>query len=125
MKTGVIRTAEFLQGVVRCFGSMTLVQTKALQFKFEDPKSGTVNWQKFIDAVTGLASGLTYDRTPGFCKTTELTEEQKQQVADILSDMCLKVTKHRIMLKPTFQVRCDQQEFSSVMRLEFTPRDYF
>ncbi|GMI14317.1 hypothetical protein TrVE_jg2175 [Triparma verrucosa] len=118
MKTGVIRTAEFLQGVVRCFGSMTLVQTKALQVKFEDPKSGTVNWQKFIDAVTGLASGLTYDRTPGFCKTTELTEEQKQQVADILSDMCLKVTKHRIMLKPTFQ-DFDRRNEDHVSRAQF------
>ncbi|GMH66791.1 hypothetical protein TL16_g04508 [Triparma laevis f. inornata] len=117
-KSGIIRTAEFLQGVVRCFGSMTLVQTKALEVKFGDAKTGTVNWQKFIDTVTDLAGGLTYDRTPGFCKTTELADEQKTQVRDILRDMCLKVTKHRIMLKPTFQ-DFDRRNEDHVSREQF------
>ena len=47
MKTGFIATAEFLQGLVRCFGSLTLLQTKALTFKFQDA-GGLVHYNKFI-----------------------------------------------------------------------------
>ena len=102
-RTGRIRVSEFLQGCVRCFGSLSLVQTKALSVKYEDAATGTVNWRKFIDDIETMSKGLTYDRTPGFCQTTELSDDQQDYVKEILEDMCAKVTKHRIMLKPTFQ----------------------
>ena len=62
MKTDAIKTREFLQGLVRCFGSLTLLQTKALSTKYEDPATGLVSWRKFIKEVTELAGSLTYDR---------------------------------------------------------------
>jgi len=103
MKTNLIGTRQFLQGLVRCFGSLTLVQTEALSRKYEDPATGLVNWRTFISEISEYAGELTYDRTPGFSQTTILDAEQQEFVKEVLLEMCSKVTKHRIMLKPTFQ----------------------
>tara|TARA_B110000971_G_scaffold179665_1_gene186026 strand:- start:41 stop:244 length:204 start_codon:yes stop_codon:yes gene_type:complete len=62
-----------------------------------------VDWKNFIATIERLAEGLTYDRTPGFCKTTALQDSDQLLVEDILRDICHKVSYNRIMLKPTFQ----------------------
>jgi len=115
-KQGWLKVEEFLQAVVRCFGSMTKQQTKALAASFAN--GDIVDWRYFVDAIERMASELTYDRTPGFCKTTNLSESEKLQVEDILRDICQKVSHNRIMLKPSFQ-DFDRRNEDHVSREQF------
>jgi Ca2+-binding EF-hand superfamily protein len=103
MKTNTIKTEQFLQGLVRCFGSLTLIQTEALSVKYKNPATGLVDYRAFIKEITEIAGSLAYDRTPGFSQTTILDDKEQEFVKEVLQEMCTKVTKHRIMLKPTFQ----------------------
>jgi hypothetical protein len=103
MKTNTIKTKQFLQGLVRCFGSLTLIQTEALSLKYENSATGLVDYRVFINEITEIAGSLAYDRTPGFSQTTILDDKEQEFVKEVLLEMCGKVTKHRIMLKPTFQ----------------------
>jgi len=115
-KQGWLKVEEFLQAVVRCFGSLTLHQTKALSTKFAN--GDTVDWKNFVETIESLSSELTYDRTPGFCRTTALDEVEQLKTEDILRDICMKVSNNRVMLKPTFQ-DFDRRNEDHVSREQF------
>ena len=116
---GVLPAQVFSKAVVRCFGSLTLLQTKAVAMKFDTGDgTGRSDWKRFIEEVQSMARDLTYDRAPGFCQTNSLAEDEGEYVHSMLLAICETVTKHRLMLKPTFQ-DFDRRNEDHVSREQF------
>jgi Ca2+-binding EF-hand superfamily protein len=100
-----ISPSSFIKSLVRCFGSLTELQTATLTSRYIT-NDGSCNYKTFINDINTMCDNNDYGGS-GSVSTSllspTLADDEYEYVTSLLQDICNEVTKHRLLLKPTFQ----------------------